>query len=258
MRRITMRVLFAALVLLLAPAVASAQSAIAGVVRDSSGAVLPGVTVEIASDVLIEKTRTAITDGEGQYKIIDLRPGVYVVTFSLQGFQTSRHEGLELPANFTATVNGDLRVGSLQETVTVSGQSPVVDVQSTGKSQSLPRQVLDAIPTGRTLQSFAGIIPGITMSAPDVGGSRSMQQTTMSSHGMPSAQAVVQLDGIGLNETETDGGVQFSTNTAINEEMVYQTSGVNADVDAGGVRLNMIPKRGGNRVSGSLSALDKV
>ena len=96
------------------------------------------------------------------------------------------------------------------------------------------------------------------MSAPDVGGSRSMQQTTMSSHGMPSVQAVVQLDGIGLNETETDGGVQFYTNTAINEEMVYQTSGANADVDAGGVRLNMIPKRGGNQFSGSLSALDKV
>ena len=96
------------------------------------------------------------------------------------------------------------------------------------------------------------------MSAPDVGGSRAMQQTAMSSHGMPSVQAVVQLDGIGINETETDGGVQFYTNTAINQEMVYQTSGANADVDAGGVRLNMIPKRGGNQFSGSLSALSKV
>jgi hypothetical protein len=246
-----------ALVLMLAAA-AHAQSAIAGVVKDTSGAVLPGVTIEIASDVLIERTRSAVSDADGQYKIIDLRPGIYVMTFSLEGFQSIRREGLELPANFTSTVNVDMRVGSLQETVTVSGQSPIVDVQSTGKSQSLPRQVLDAVPTGRTLQSFAGIVPGIVMSAPDVGGSRSMQQTTMSSHGMPSAQAVVQLDGIGINETETDGGVQFYTNTAINEEMVYQTSGANADVDAGGVRLNMIPKRGGNRFSGSISALDKV
>jgi len=187
-----------------------------------------------------------------------LRPGVYVITFSLEGFQSVRREDLELPANFTSTVNIELRVGSLQETVTVSGLSPIVDVQGTAKSQSLPRAVLDSVPTGRTLQSFAGIVPGIVMSAPDVGGSRSMQQTTMSSHGMPSAQAVVQLDGIGLNETETDGGVQFYTNTAITEEMVYQTSGANADVDAGGVRLNMIPKRGGNRFSGSLSALEKV
>src|SRR5438132_8322731 len=187
---------FAALALVLVlPATARAQSAIAGVVRDTSGAVLPGVTVEIASDVLIERTRSAVTDADGQYKIIDLRPGVYVMTFGLEGFQSIRREGLELPANFTATVNVDLRVGSIQETVTVSGQSPIVDVQSTGKSQSLPRQVLDAVPTGRTLQPFAGIIPGINMSAPDVGGSRSMQQTTMSSHGMPSAQAVVQVDG---------------------------------------------------------------
>jgi hypothetical protein len=240
------------------PVLALAQSSIAGVVKDPSGAVLPGVTVAIASDVLIEKTRSAVTDSDGQYRIIDLRPGIYVVTFALEGFQSTRREGLELPANFTATVNVELHVGSLQETVTVSGQSPVVDVQTTGTSQSLPRQVLDSIPTGRTLQSFAGIVPGVIMSAPDVGGSRSMQQTTMSSHGMPSVQTVVQLDGIGLNETETDGGVQFYTNTAINEEMVYQTSGANADVDAGGVRLNMIPKRGGNQFSGTLSALDKV
>src|SRR5436189_1905541 len=134
MRRFTLPALFTVLALLLAPALAFAQSAIAGIVRDTSGAVLPGVSVEISSSVLIEKTRTAVTDGEGQYKIIDLRPGVYVVTFSLQGFQTSRREGLELPANFTATVNGDLRVGSLQETVTVSGQSPVVDVQNTAKT----------------------------------------------------------------------------------------------------------------------------
>src|SRR6476661_4478909 len=101
-----------------------AQSAIAGVVRDTSGAVLPGVSIEIASDVLIERTRSAVTDADGQYRIIDLRPGVYVMTLSLEGFQSVRREGLELPANFTATVNVDLRVGSLQETVTVSGQSP--------------------------------------------------------------------------------------------------------------------------------------
>jgi Carboxypeptidase regulatory-like domain len=257
MRRHAISVLFVAFACAW-PNIAHAQSIIAGVVRDTSGAVLPGATVEVASDVLIEKTRSAVTDGDGQYRIIDLRPGTYVITFTLEGFQSTRRENLELPANFTATVNGELQVGSLQETITVSGQSPVVDVQSTSKSLPLPRQVLDSIPTGRTLQSFAGIVPGVNMSAPDVGGSRSMQQTTMSSHGMPSVQTVVQLDGIGLNETETDGGVQFYTNTAINEEMVYQTSGANADVDAGGIRLNMIPKRGGNQFSGSVSALGKV
>ena len=133
-----LRWVFAALVcVLVLPASARAQSAIAGIVRDTSGAVMPGVTVEASSDVLIEKTRSAVTDGEGAYRIVDLRPGVYVVTFSLTGFQTIRREGLELPSNFTATVNADLSVGALEESVTVSGSSPVVDVQTNAKAQVL-------------------------------------------------------------------------------------------------------------------------
>jgi len=108
----------------LVPTIALAQSAIAGVVKDTSGAVLPGVTVEAASDVLIEKTRSVVTDGAGQYKIIDLRPGVYSVTFALPGFATVKRDGVELPANFTSTINADMKVGSLEETVVVSGQSP--------------------------------------------------------------------------------------------------------------------------------------
>ena len=112
------------------PTTVFAQSAIAGVVKDSSGAVLPGVTVEASSPVLIEKSRSATTDSDGRYQIIDLRPGVYTVTFSLEGFNAFKREGIDLPSNFTAPVNADLTVGSLQETVTVSGQSPVVDVQN--------------------------------------------------------------------------------------------------------------------------------
>ena len=115
---------------LLLPAAASAQSAIAGVVRDPSGAVLPGVTVEAASPVLIEKVRTVVTDGEGAYRVIDLRPGSYAVTFSLGGFSTVKREGIDLPAAFTATVNVTLTVGSLEETITVSGSSPIVDTQN--------------------------------------------------------------------------------------------------------------------------------
>src|SRR4249919_1591938 len=124
------RMAFGALICVLAlPSLAHAQSAIGGTVKDTSGAVLPGVTVEVASDVLIEKTKTVSTDGEGKYAIVDLRPGVYTVTFSLQGFNTFKREGLELPSNFTATVNADMKVGALEESVTVSGSSPVVDVQ---------------------------------------------------------------------------------------------------------------------------------
>src|SRR5262245_38276348 len=119
-----------AVAILSLPTAVFAQSAIAGVVRDTSGAVLPGVTVEASSPVLIEKSRSATTDGDGRYQIIDLRPGVYTVTFSLEGFNAFRRDGIDLPSNFTAPVNVEMTVGSLQETVTVSGQSPVVDVQN--------------------------------------------------------------------------------------------------------------------------------
>src|ERR1700682_972677 len=134
------------------PAGASAQSAIAGLVRDSSGAVLPGVTVEASSPALIERTRTAVTDGSGQYKIVDLRPGTYSVTFTLTGFATVKRGGVELVANFTATVNADLRVGSLEETLTVTGQTPIVDVQTTQTREVLTRDLLDSVPTGRYFQ----------------------------------------------------------------------------------------------------------
>src|SRR5436190_23080625 len=111
-----------------------AQSAttgsIAGVVRDATGAALPGVTVEAASPALIEKVRTVVTDGEGQYKIVDLRPGTYTVTFTLPGFSTVKREGIELTTGFTATVNGELKVGAVAETLTVTGASPVVDVHN--------------------------------------------------------------------------------------------------------------------------------
>src|SRR5262245_29786055 len=127
----------AAGMLVLSAAIAEAQSAIAGVVTDTSGAVLPGVTVEAASPVLIEKVRTVVTDGSGQYRIIDLRPGTYSVSFSVPGFSTVVRDGVELPATFTANINVALSVGSLEETVTVSGQTPLVDVQSATQSQVL-------------------------------------------------------------------------------------------------------------------------
>ena len=129
---------------------AYAQSAISGVVKDESGAVMPGVSVEAASDVLIEKVRTAITDENGAYRMVDLRPGKYLLTFTLQGFNVIKRE-IELPSNFVATINADLTVGTLQESVTVSGQSPLVDVQSNVKQQVLTRDVLDAVPTARTI-----------------------------------------------------------------------------------------------------------
>src|SRR6516162_6589042 len=112
----------------LAPAAAFAQASITGVVRDTSGAVLPGVTVEASSPALIEKSHTAVTDGAGVYRIVDLRPGTYAMSFTLSGFQTVRREGIELNGSFTATINADLKVGAIAETITVTGETPVVDV----------------------------------------------------------------------------------------------------------------------------------
>ena len=162
---------------------AHAQSAIGGTVKDASGAVLPGVTVEVWSDVLIEKTRSVATDGNGEYKIVDLRPGVYVITFSLEGFSAFKREGLELPSNFTATINAEMKVGALEESVTVSGASPVVDVQTNQKTQVLSRDGLDSVPSAKTIQSLGQLVVGVTLSSPDVGGSRAMQQAYLTCTG---------------------------------------------------------------------------
>lgn len=232
------------------PDAVHAQSAIAGVVKDSSGGVLPGVTVEASSDVLIERVRTVTTDGQGQYKIVDLRPGVYTVTFTLAGFNVFRREGIELPTDFTATINAELRVGTIEESVTVSGESPVVDVSTAVHTQVLDREAIDAIPTGRTIQGIGQLIVGISLSLPDTGGARAMQQTYMSTHGMTTSNTTVLVDGMMVNGLQSDGAVQSYFNDAMNQEVSYQTSGIGADTSAGGVRLNMIPREGGNRFSG--------
>src|SRR5438093_440850 len=128
-----------ALSLVLLPVAGRAQGlasgSIGGTVRDTSGAVLPGVTVEAASPALIEKVRTVVTDNQGEYKLVDLRPGVYTVTFTLAGFSTLKREGVELTTGFTANVNADLNVGTLQETVTVSGAAPIVDTQNVNQQK---------------------------------------------------------------------------------------------------------------------------
>ena len=238
--------------LLALPTTARAQSAFAGVVKDTTGAVLPGVTVEAASPALIERVRSATTDTNGAYKIENLRPGVYSLTFNLPGFSIIKKDAIELPSNFTSTINADLKVGSLEETVTVSGESPVVDVQSNSKAQVLPREVLDAVPTAHTIQGVGQLVVGVTLTAPDVGGSQAMQQTYFTVHGLGAAQTSLMMDGMIINGLQGDGAIQTYTNDAGNQEMVYQTGGGTVDSPTGGVKINMIPKEGGNRFSGSL------
>src|SRR4026207_766190 len=128
--------------LLMLPAIVWAQATITGTAKDTSGAVLPGVTVEAASPALIERVRSVVTDDTGQYRIVDLRPGTYTVTFTLPGFSTVKREGIELSGAFVATVNGDLKVGALEETITVTGETPVVDVQSAKVQQTVSKDVL--------------------------------------------------------------------------------------------------------------------
>jgi len=253
MSRRSVGVLVAAIAaVVLLPRAARAQSAFAGIVKDATGAVLPGVTVEAASPVLIEQSKSVTTDANGAYKIIDLRPGTYVLTFSLPGFAAVKKEGIDLPSNFISTINAELRVGAIEETVTVAGSSPVVDVSSNSKAQVLPREVLDAVPTAHTIQSVGQLIVGVTLTAPDVGGSQAMQQTYFSVHGSGAAGTSVLMDGMIINGLQGDGAIQSYLNDAGNQEMVYQTGGGSADSPTGGVKLNMVPREGGNRFSGSM------
>ena len=218
---------------------AAAQSTLAGVAKDTSGAVLPGVTVEAASPVLIEKARSVVTDGDGRYAIVDLRPGTYVVTFTLPGFNTFKREDVIVPANVTVPINAELKVGALEETVTVSGASPVVDVQNTSKVQVITRELMDSIPSARNIQSVGALVPGVRLNTPDVGGAQQTEQTYMASHGNSALHNTILLDGMPAQTNLVDGAVQNYVDNALIAEAVYKTSGVSAESSAGGVYLNL-------------------
>jgi hypothetical protein len=239
------------LVLILLPALASAQSSFTGIVKDTSGAILPGVTVEAASPVLIEKVRAVSTDAQGRYTLVNLRPGTYSLTFALPGFTTLVRDAIELSSNFTMTLDADLRVGALEESVTVSGDSPIVDVQNAQRTQVLTRDVIDALPITRNSQSIASVVPGVKLSRPDVGGSQMMEQVAQSTHGSLVKDITMQVDGMMVNSSMNDYGIQAYNDDAMNAEVSVQTSAVPVEVSAGGIRINMIPKDGGNRFSGA-------
>jgi len=244
------------LVFALAPhAFAQASASIAGTVRDSSGAVLPGVTVEASSPVLIEKTRTAVTDNAGQYRIEQLRGGVYTVAFSLSGFQTLKREGIELSGSFAATVNADLKVGAVAETVTVTGETPVVDIVSATKQRVVDQELLVAIPTGRTPQVAAFLIPGVNLSNVDVGGTNIINTTggSLSVHGGNLGDTRLLIDGVTIANTEGTGySANMLPNMGSTQEVSVDYSAPTAESISGGLQINMIPKTGSNRFSGTL------
>jgi len=239
-------VAFVSLVCGFLPGAALAQSQITGVVTDSSGAVLPGVTVEASSPALIEKMRTAVTDAAGRYVIVDLRPGTYNVTFTLPGFSSFVRDGMALLSDFTATVNAELRVGSLEETVTVSGESPTVDVESAQRTIVLDRELLDAVPTGRTFFAAVALVPGVTVSEPNVGGAKTSINQRLYVHGSQPKDTTTDLDGMRIITMSDGGGDQADHNEGMTTEMTVQTSGLGAEVARGGPHINFIPREGGN------------
>ena len=254
MRHIFRALQAALLLLILVPSPVFAQASIAGVVRDASTAVLPGVTVEVASPVLIEKVRTSVTDGSGQYRVENLRPGVYTVTFSLTGFNAVKREGIELAGSFAATVNADLKVGAVEETITVSAAAPIVDVQSGAKQSVLRQEVLTGIPTGRTQFTAATLIPGMNLNNQDVGGTNIINTTggSMTIHGSNGNDQRVMIDGLSTANSELAGQASnFLPNMGSTQEMAVDYSGGTADQMTGGVRINMIPREGGNLFKGS-------
>src|SRR5712691_5246050 len=236
---------------ILAPAVASAQSAITGLVRDDSGAVLPGVTVEASSPALIEKIRTVVTDAQGRYAIVDLRPGLYKVTFTIQGFSTFVADAIDLPSNFTATVNGELNVGAMEETVTVSGLSPVVDVQNAQRTTVLTRALLDAVPVPRMYQAEGALAVGTKVSDQNVGGARAAVNPRLTAHMSVTKDTTIDVDGMKMNTLVGGGDSHPDHNDAMSQEITVQTAALGAEVSAGGPHLNLIPREGGNRFSGA-------
>lgn len=237
--------------LAIAPAAAYAQASIAGSVRDNSGAVMPGVTVEASSPALIEKTRSVITSGTGQYAIVDLRPGTYTVTFTLPGFNTVKREGIELTGNFVASVNVDMRVGALEETITVTGEAPTVDVTSSKRQQTISGDVIAAIPSSRQYFGLTTLVPALNIQGNDIGGASGPIFSVFQIHGGRRNEGQVLVDGLSMGFQGM--GVSFyvpEVGTA--QEVTFSLSGGLGEAPTGGPQMNIVPKAGGNTFSGSL------
>jgi hypothetical protein len=249
--RAVMRILVFLACAALMPTIALAQAVIAGSVKDSSGAVLPGVNVEATSPELIEKIRTAVTDGTGQYRIEDLRPGAYTVTFSLPGFTTLKREGIELTGTFTATINVELKVGVVAETVTVTGESPVVNIQSARREMTLNNDVLKAIPTVRSYNATVSVVPGVTTNLNDVVTATATTQFPI--HGGRNNEGRLMIDG--LNIGNPPGGNQptsYIADVGNAQEVTFTTAGGLGESETAGLVMSVVPKTGGNRKSGAL------
>src|ERR1043166_2861132 len=205
--RVLGRIVAALALTLIVPAIAFAQASISGTVKDASGAVLPGVTVEAASDVLIEKVRSAATDGNGRFQIIDLRPGKYTVTFTLTGFSTVKREGIELSGSASTTGDADLKVGAVAETITVTGETPLVDVTSTKRQSVIDHDTIQSLPSSRQYFTIARMVAGTSGGGSDVGGSGAVGFSgiadvgqSLTAHGSKNVDQRIMLNGVRSEE----------------------------------------------------------
>jgi len=226
---------------------------IVGVATDASNAVMPGVTVSLSGDRLIGGVQTQVTDTSGAYRFDRLPPGSYAVKFELQGFKTVTRDAIQISASFTATVNAKLEVGSVTESITVTGESPTVDTRSNLQQTVMTQQILEGVPSGRDPWSVAKIIPGVQVSTYDVGGTQSFQQSSLSSHGSSTNDVSYNIDGATVNWPGGGGGAtMIYYDQGMFEEVNYMTSAIPAEVMAGGVSINMVTKDAGNRWRGDV------
>ena len=235
------------------PAGAQTLGTIAGAVKDASGAVLPGVTVEASSPALIERVRTAATDGTGLYRIVNLPPGLYTVTFTLPGFNQVRREAVQVAAGFTATIDADMRVGAVEETITVTGESPIVDLQSAAQTRSVSAEIFKELPSSGSWLQMAALMPAVRASIQDVGGILGDQTgAQVSAHGSRAEDGVSMLDGLRIgNMYQSSNLTNMSLSPLLFEQVDVQLAGQSGETGTNGVIMNAIPKSGGNTFSGS-------
>lgn len=249
-----------ALMVVALPAVAIAQtvsSNIIGTVRDESGGAVPGVTVEVSSPAQIGGAVAVVSGADGSYRVGDLRPGAYTVVFTLPGFQTLRREGINLSSAFTATVDAVMKVGGLQESITVTGESPMVDVTSAVSSAVITQELKDAIPMGRSMGSIVGLAPGVVTAGTtgvDVAGSRALLNTSIQVHGSNSGDTTWNFNGLDITSAIGPGNPAGYYNDGILEEAAVLTNALPAEIGGGGVFINFTPRSGGNEFHGAFFA----
>src|SRR5438067_5105698 len=251
--RSIVRIMAVAAAAVLLPSAVYAQVALAGTVKDASGAVLPGVTVEAASPVLIEKTRTAVSDATGQYRIASLTPGTYTVTFTLSGFSTLKREGVELSGTGVVAINAELKVGGVAETITVTGETPVVDVQSTKTAVTLDNETMRNLPAVRSYSYVLTAVPGIQSNITDV--NTGPVFAIFPVHGGRGVESRLTVEG--MNISNPPGGNQppnYTADIGNATEVTVQTAGGLGENETGGVQMNIVPKQGGNNLSGLVAA----